>query len=406
MGCGASNTTGKSADRVHSFHDSSLRPTDQLGGNSLQPGVVQFPNDGAAVVGRNIEPTHPNRNRRQPNQQNEQQPVAQPAANDDLNGADQEIEAYMNNPNFFYNEDYMLQAAMQQSLVETNNNRPEESKNEEELFNELLNDALVASKKDYDDIDRKAKEDELQKIKDDPEAMQKKMENLLSDNRITSQGKKLPPLSIMNKNLNSNKTSTKQNLALGNGGLSKGGLKGSNIFIANPDDAKGGNDTESDVGAEDDKNGNGWNNAPAKPSYNPQLLNKKDESTDKNGLKGLISLESQEIYANDNNVAVNFSKLKSKDSIEDLMDDIKSPKHHGDKVPQVEHTAHESTADPTRNTRMKRTDSKDSFDDLIDGFDNTQKTVKDGPPGAAVAQVSRQEINYDEDNDSLGGFDF
>lgn len=92
-----------------------------------------------------------------------------------------------NNADFFYNEEYFIQQALQQSLIDNRGNNNPQS--DEEIFNNLLKDTMVMSKKEYDDIGRKMKEEEIMKIKDDPEALKKKLENLLSNERLTTQNK-------------------------------------------------------------------------------------------------------------------------------------------------------------------------------------------------------------------------
>jgi hypothetical protein len=89
----------------------------------------------------------------------------------------------VNNPNFFYNEELFVQSAVRQSIVESSS-RGNLHQNDGEVYNNMLKDTIVLSKKEYDDIDRKKYEDELSKIKNDPIAMKNKIENLLSKENV------------------------------------------------------------------------------------------------------------------------------------------------------------------------------------------------------------------------------
>ena len=150
-----------------------------------------------------------------------------------------------NNPNFFYNEELFLQQAMQQSLLESQPDQRRET--EEEIFNKLLKETEVISKKEYDDIGRKMNEEELQKIRNDPTAMKNKLQNLLSKNTLNKVNNKLPPLEFS-----------------GTGAANKGGLKRDLTSIKAPilqgpaitdrsnhlhgkDTNKNGNDTDSEI---------------------------------------------------------------------------------------------------------------------------------------------------------------
>lgn len=59
----------------------------------------------------------------------------------------------ISNPTFFYNEDVFVQQAMQESLLDAN--RRPNARGEDEMFNQLLKETLVMSRKEFDDIDRK-----------------------------------------------------------------------------------------------------------------------------------------------------------------------------------------------------------------------------------------------------------
>ena len=260
MGWGASNTTGESASKISIIKAQNLqmRPTPSTNTPSWQPGgqgkavgILSSQADMARSRDAIQENTRPQRQREIPN-----------------------------NPNFFYNEDLYIQQALQQSLVETHGAGNQQSN--DEMFNQLLKDTLIMSKKEYEDIDRKAKEDEILKIKDNPEAMKKKLENLLSNERLTTQGKKLPPLAAQ-KNIKSNKPKEKKDLSLIKAPIL---MNIGDPKILHTDDAgtnRQVNDTDSEI---DIKENEQVKVEPKVPSYNPKLFEQNE--IDKKNMERVI----------------------------------------------------------------------------------------------------------------------
>ncbi len=75
----------------------------------------------------------------------------------------------------FYSEEALIQQAIQNSLV---HNHGEE--NLDAMYKQAMDQALVDSKKEHDDVFRKQKEAEISAIKDKPEELQKKTAEILS----------------------------------------------------------------------------------------------------------------------------------------------------------------------------------------------------------------------------------
>lgn len=300
-----------------------------------------------------------------------------------------------NNPNFFYNEDFYLQQALQQSLVETHGAGNQQST--DQTFNQLLKDTIIMSKKEYDDIDRKVKEDEIQKIKNDPIAMKKKLENLLSNERLTTQGKKLPPLAAVN-NVKSNKTKEKKDLSLIKAPILLNNqeplVTQSEAIVTN----RRGNDTDSDVEV---KQQHVASEVKA-PSYNPKLLNQ-NKFDDKFAKDNMFSLEDNE-YEEDAKFARPNNQITNEDEdyhnlIADL-DEDPYPKNKRKNLP----SGHDSTKDQMRNrSRLmeEKQDLNDSFDELMDNFGGQNQ-----PAPVAKKTVPKQSFNEPEVKDSLDDFEF
>ena len=75
----------------------------------------------------------------------------------------------------FYSEDALIAQAIQNSLMQQNG-----EENPDAMFNKAINQAMVDSKKEFDDVDRRKAESEISKIKDDPTALQAKTAAILS----------------------------------------------------------------------------------------------------------------------------------------------------------------------------------------------------------------------------------
>ena len=283
-----------------------------------------------------------------------------------------------NNPNFFYNEDFYLQQALQQSLVETHGTSNQQSS--EQTFNQLLKDTIILSKKEYDDIDRKVRDDEIQKIKDDPIAMKKKLENLLSKERVTTQGKKLPPLAAIN-NVKSNKPKEKKDLSLIKAPIL---LNNQQPMVTQTEAImtnRLGNDTDSDLDMKEQH----IIEEPKAPSYNPRLL-KNDDFEDKFDKNNMFSLESNE-YEEDAKFARPNNQITNEDEdYHNLIADLDEEPDYKIKRKNLP-SGQDSTMDQKRNKSKiieDKRDLDDSFDELIDNFGNnvvpvTKKTVVKQP---------------------------
>ncbi len=155
---------------------------------------------------------------------------------------------------------------MRQSIID---NQPNQQRvTEEEVFNDVIKDTIVQSKKEYDDIDRKKNEEEIAKIKNDPAALQNKIENIFSTKAAVVSKKKLAPLTFAG----NSKNAGKKDLTLVKAPILNGPGQGdaTNAYAAR-DSILGKNpaDTNSEVDILDDAN---FKNDVANPSYNPRLL--------------------------------------------------------------------------------------------------------------------------------------
>lgn len=86
----------------------------------------------------------------------------------------------------FYSEEALIAQAIQNSLV---HQKGEE--NQDAMYKTAVEQAMIDSKKEYDDIDRKERDGEIARLKDNPEELQKKTAEILKK----SPTKKLAPVS-------------------------------------------------------------------------------------------------------------------------------------------------------------------------------------------------------------------
>lgn len=278
-----------------------------------------------------------------------------------------------NNPNFFYNEDLFVQAAIQRSIVESHGNHP---LNENEAFNNVLKDTIVQSRKEYDDIDRKKYEEEILKIKDDPIAMKTKIESLMSIENVTKNNKKLPPLVLAQKNLNANKSKQKKDIRLLKAPILNNKMPFDAAFADPHDTNRQGNETESEIDIREDNN---VHHQDFKPSYNPRLL--KDEINEDQ----FNSLQSND-YNNNDSKFMKPDNNKTSDNMDlneliaELNDSSEPMKSKAKNQPLVYHnkmTSHDLS--------KKQLISHDSFEDLMDDYGNPNQDM--GISGAAKVHV-------------------
>ena len=224
---------------------------------------------------------------------------------------------------------------------------------------------MIMSRKEYDDIDRKAKEEEIIKIKDDPEALQKKIENLLSNERLTTQGKKLPPLAADNI-LKSNKTKEKKELPLS-----------TNLIIQNTKDSlvtpsdndctnKNMNNTGSEIDIKDNEN---WEHDQKIPSYHPKLL--EQHKMDINNDYNTFSLESNE-FGDDKIKFVQYNNQANNEDedYQHLIADLAEEAFPKSRI-MVLNSGQDSTMDQKHNQSKiinQKASLNDSFDELVDEF--------------------------------------
>lgn len=277
---------------------------------------------------------------------------------------------------------------MRQSLLDNQQNP--QNVNEEEEFNNMVKETIVASKKEYDDIDRKRNEEEIARIKNDPAALNKKIKNIFSSNNAFKNTKKLPPLEFVGKGkgLNPLKKDLESLKApiLNNQSqqldLNKGDAHGTLLSMPN-------STSEVDINEDTHFQGN-----VSKPSYNPNLLRDEKNKNKEN----LISLESKEFkhselkqYAQDE-----FNKSKGKahelNALIHELNDEAPMKYQRKKEPsrQIEHN--ETTIDHPK--PEEKLISNDSFDDLMDEFDPNEK--EDKPPGMAQIEFVNKQTQEDE----------
>lgn len=84
----------------------------------------------------------------------------------------------------------------------------EQNSVEEQMFQDMLKETIVQSKKEFDDIERKKQIDEINKVKDDPKLLHEKQKeiinkasNILISDNIHKPGK-LPPLQVAKRDEN------------------------------------------------------------------------------------------------------------------------------------------------------------------------------------------------------------
>lgn len=296
-----------------------------------------------------------------------------------------------NNPNFFYNEELFLQQAMQESLLQPNgNNIPGRATNEDELFNQMLKETLVLSQKEYDDIDRKKKEEELMKLKDNPAELQRRLADLLNRQNAPNAGKKLPPLAAINKPVNNKKNKKTKDLATVKAPILQNTIDSHGDITDRRVTHKHLNDTESEI---DIKESSSWKDNNKTPSYNPKLLNQQDKHTHDN----LFSLQSNEfgeneprfIQANNENTDDN---LDLNNLIADLDDEEPAKVNRYNKIYSG---SNEGTQIPAYSNKVDIFPSHDSFEDLMDEFDDAPKP-KNGLPGMAKVHIIKKQDNYDD----------
>jgi hypothetical protein len=292
------------------------------------------------------------------------------------------------NPNFFYNEDVFIQQALQESLLDRNNGgRPQ---NQQESYNQILQDALVMSRKEFDDIGRKKIEDEIERIKHDPDAIHKKIEGMLKEKKIVQNSNKLPPLRTIGK------------ISAASRGMKKD-LKSMKAPILqmnqefNSKDTIGGrdrndrniNETESEI---DIKETTRLINDNEAPSYNPRLLQNDDN---KGRHDAFFSMPSNE-FADEvqgfkpNNMTTEDDEFNN--LMKDLADDEPSSKLPNPRISNTK--VHYSGV---KNTNiLEKQNSHDSFDELMSGINGSNNQVNNGPPGAAHVQIIRNSDNYND----------
>ena len=382
MGCGAS-TTVKDSNKISSPQSNKRierNDTDQRIRNGSQ-----WPDQRNTNI---INDNHEN---------NENQ---QPAAGQQRNGQ-------LNN--MFYNDDYYVQMAMQESLANPEN---PDNRNEDEVFNDIIKDALVMSKKEYDDIDRKAKEDEIQQIKDNPDLMKKKIENLLDKDKIAPANKKLPPLEMINKNMKTSKLKRKKNLESVKAPILRQHPTESVLITDNVNSKNEVNDTDSEI---DIRGIHKFENDEAVPSYNPQLLKDQKAKIRQNVINDnqFLSLESQEFGANDsipkfgkpeNSEYLNDNKAGHlNDNDDEYQNLINYLEDDDDDKNRNKYSAQQSTLDLNYrpNENKNKLNSKDSFDDLIDDLNIDDDPAKSGNFAPKVHKQATP-IN----NGNMDDFDF
>ena len=376
MGCGASNTTGRTSEKIPVQQERRVVHTEPAR-------RVRDHNEWPEQPGHNVD-----------DHENNKVQESQPARDDRRNAAE------LND--LFYNEDYFIQLAMQESLMNQDNN---EDRNEDEIFNALIKDTLVMSKKEYDDIDRKAKEDEIEMIKDNPDLMKKKIENLLDKRNIAPASKKLPPLEMINKNLKAKKPKEKIDLETIKAPILRQQPTEPVLVTDRGNDRNEINDTESEI---DIRGAHNFNDDPVVPSYNIQLLNDQKNQQRANIINDnqFMSLQSNEFGVKD---SVNkFEKpqnengeyLNKNDEYQKLinyLDDDEDDKNRN------KHSAQQSTLDLNHKPyEIKKLNSKDSFDDLINDLNIDDDPVKEH---LNTGGGGKQEIE-DNDDDNFDDFEF
>jgi hypothetical protein len=368
MGCGASTTNGKNPTIIQTEKVKPVAFTER--DRRIDDGQAWPDQNSAGIRGAN---TH-----------NEAVPQAE---------TNQRVsEQLNNNPNFIYNDDILVQQAMHESLMNTEQNQ---NRNEDEVFDEIIKDALVMSRKEYDDIDRKIKEDEIKLIRDNPELLKKKMETLLNNKKLEPMGKKLPPLQMINKNMKAKKPGKLKDLESVKAPILRQQNTSGTPLLTGRDQNNDGNDTESEI---DINNHPGFDKEEVAPSYNPRLLKNNQPVYDPNSQ--FMSLESQE-YANDslpNFARPNHEETNNDDEYQNLINYLYDDDYND--RDRNKFSAQPSTLDLNNKSAYEKhikVNTKDSFDDLIDDLnvddDKPPQKLNNGFPG--MAQVEIGNSGYD-----------
>lgn len=369
MGCGASTTTGRSTEKIKEFKDSEFQDQEQVDHHS----VIEIMDQNRRLPSRNANLNPPGNASASANLASNQSRTVNPNAN--------------HNPNFFYNEEYFIQQAMQESLQD--NRGRNNAQNDEELFDQIIKDTIVMSRKEYDDIGRKKIEEEIRLIKDDPVAMKKKLENLLSEERVKKNGKKLPPLQGINRKMNKGNV---QDLSLIKAPILQMGKVNRDDDVVQKKTSRNLNETESEIDIKESFN---WRKDDKAPSYNPQLLQKQAQPTE----EVLFSMQSNEFVDEGHNFTRHNNDRTNDDEFNNLMRDLADdePTKNNIKKPNASNFANQTkVVHQQRNVQVEyRKNSNDSFDELMDGFNQS------GKPKFEPKQQPRHNANNEFDD-----FDF
>lgn len=257
---------------------------------------------------------------------------------------------------------------------------------------------MVMSKKEYDDIGRKINEEEILRIKDDPDALKKKLENLLSNERLTTQGKKLPPLAA-EKNLKSNKAKEKKDLSLVKAPILLNQKE--NLITPSENDGtnRNGNNTESEI---DIKDSNNWKNDQKIPSYNPKLLQQRDKNLEND--YNTFSLESNEFDDKQIKfVQINNQASHEDDEYQNLMNEMADevfPKSRHNEL----YAGQETTID-RKNNQSKIINQKSLLNDFFNNLVNEFKEDREVPKKPSGIEMQKA-VNTSDRKNSLDDFEF
>lgn len=235
-------------------------------------------------------------------------------------------------------------------------------------------------------------EDEIMKLKDNPDALHKKIEDLLSKEKVNPGSKKLPPLQALHKMTSPNKQALKKDLSKIKAPILQNNVGPDEVFTDRRLTNKNANETESEI---DIKESNGWNKDDKVPSYNPKLLQQQRNKASDN----LVSLQSNDFEGNEHPfIKSNNEHTKIDDEFNNLMADL------DDEKPYVKNKRRELRSDQRtdfdKNANkvkpQERMISHDSFEDLMDEFGD-EPPKQSGPPGMAKVHIVKTKKNtYDE----------
>ena len=234
-------------------------------------------------------------------------------------------------------------------------------------------------------------EEEILKLKDNPDALHKKIEDLLSKEKVNPGSKKLPPLQALHKMTTPNKQNLKKDLSKVKAPILQNNVGSDGVFTGRHNPDRNINDTESEI---DIKESNSWKKDDKVPSYNPKLLNQKNKAGD-----NLISLQSNDFDGNEHPfVKPNNEHTNIDDEFNNLMADLDDDKPYAKN--KLRDLGYDQRTDFSKNVSkvkpQERIISHDSFEDLMDEFGD-EPPKNSGPPGMAKVHIVKTNKNtYDE----------